>query len=188
MLFTTTVSAMTLNFGYPEYNEIKIDNRREGFHKPLFIVDNSLYVPLRELMDKIDIPIQWNEEEALAEIEPSYKDNYQPVENLYAFTEWKEDGVIPDKETALAVGKLLLEKYMDGTQLEFENESGIYYLDAVYSPADNSWRVYQAKIHKTGGGGGSGIYSPTIILNKFTGEVTLINTSVDNEYYNLPSQ
>ena len=92
------------------------------------------------------------------------------------YTLLKEGGVLPDEETALAVGKIILEKYI-GKPLEYETDEKIYYLSVTYREDRNAWNIQQFFDYKDGRHwAASGIYLPNITLNKNTGEVMFINT------------
>lgn len=91
-------------------------------------------------------------------------------------TAFRDEGVIPDEETALAVGKIILEKYA-GKKMEYETDEKRYYLIATYFKETNTWCIMQWFDYKNGGGwAASGIYLPYVKINKSTGEVLYINT------------
>jgi len=146
------------------------NTQRMNFKNPVYIIDNLTYVPLREFSEKLGIKVDWEEEKK--QVKLLVNDKRIDVGDD---TEYKDDGVIPDKETALIVGKTILEKYL-GRPLEYEAEEGTYYLRAIYHSKDNSWRVEQMCDYKVGGGGGTGPSNPfpVIVLNRNTGEVIYI--------------
>ena len=154
--------------------KVKKGDEEIGFSDTIFTSNDKMYVPLRELCEELRIPLEWNEEreEAVMEI------NNKKIE-VSDKTEYKEEGVIPDEETALAIGKIILEKYV-GKRLEYETEEEIFYLYASYDQEANCWIIGQDMKYKDGRllifGDGNGSYIPEVILNKNTGEVIYINT------------
>lgn len=94
-------------------------------------------------------------------------------------TQLKKDGVIPDEQTALAIGKIILERYTEKS-LEYETDDKVYYLTAKFDEHCNGWRVCQMfkyKDENRGWSAGDKFYIPTVILNKQNGEVLYINTN-----------
>ncbi|MBE7011372.1 MAG: hypothetical protein E7415_01715 [Ruminococcaceae bacterium] len=90
----------------------------------------------------------------------------------------KNGGVIPDEETALVVGKAILEKYTE-KPLEHETEDKIYYLEVEYLDQQNAWRICQTfryKDENKGWSAGGKFYRPYVVISKQTGEVLSINT------------
>ena len=81
-------------------------------------------------------------------------------------------------EIAYNIGKILLEKY-SGKSLEYVKDNKTFYLTVDFHEETNTWLVYQTfKYNEEGGwiASGSGLYVPSIELNKNTGEVISINT------------
>ena len=158
-------------FEVSNYN-IRLGNTQITTQYPSFIEDNRMYVSIRNLCDILGIPIYWNEDKNEVHI-----DIYNKRVSVSDKTEYKEQGVIPDKETALIVGKAILEKYSD-KQIEYETEDKIYYLEAKFLEEYNAWSVYQTFKYKYKGGWvvGDKFYRPTIIISKNTGEVISLNT------------
>lgn len=137
----------------------------------IYINNDRTYIALRDMCDKLNIPLEWNSEKR--EIKIDIYNKKVPISNNTLF---RENGVIPDEETALSIGRIILEKYM-GKSLEYETDEKKYYLKATYIKESNSWDVTQFFDYKDGRGWtGSGIYLPNIKLNKNTGEVIYINT------------
>ena len=130
-------------------------------------IDGTLYVPLRETFEFLKTPVTWDEESRTATVDMNNKIlDVEPEDSR------KEGGVIPDEETAYNVGKLLLEKYV-GRELEYETDIGVFYLKVTERPY--TWLINQQCDFKIkGGGGGTGFYSPSIILDRNTGEVIKI--------------
>lgn len=151
-------------------NTVKIGNDNVRFKNNIYLIDEKTYIPIRELSEKLRIPISWDEEKHMVELLPNLK-----TIRVSEDTELKSGGVIPNKEIAYKIGKVILEEYI-GKSLEYETEKGSFFLKTTYHPKDNTWRISQECKYKKGGGGGTGIYSPTIVLNKNTGEVIYIST------------
>lgn len=153
-----------------ENNSIKIGTEDIEFENNIYNIDNKIYVPVRELFEKLCIPVAWNEVQDQAEILIDYKTIYTSKE-----TELKEEGVIPDEQTAHEIGKIILEKYA-GETMEYETEEKTYFLHVYFQEESNSWIVSQTYKFKNKGGGFSGLSVPYVVLNKNTGEVKSINT------------
>jgi|GEM_PF-1989302 len=172
LVVSTTVVFANVSgiFELVDYN-IKIGNDVVKLQYPMYINDGRIYVSLRGICDKLGIPIEWNNENR--EVEMDIYNKKIPVSDKTLF---REDGVIPDEETALAVGKTILEKYV-GKSLEYETDEKIYYLKVTYIKESNVWNVTQFFDYKDGRGwAASGVYLPNVKLNKNTGEVMYINT------------
>lgn len=142
-------------------------------HLSNVLVDNgTTYVPLREICWELGYYANWEQDNWAVNIFPyeSKKINVSPTTKL------KDEGVIPDKETALTIGKAMLEKYA-GKELEYENEEVVYKLDATYLENEEAWLVIQTFKFKNplSGGGADYNYFPQIKLNKYTGKVLYIN-------------
>lgn len=151
---------------------VKLGNSNVDLQGKMFFMDNRLFVPLRRICDELRIPITWDDKTQEAKM-----DIYKKEIEVSDGTQLKEEGVIPDEETALAVGKLLLEKYA-GRELEYETEKRTYYLRAVYIEEECAWIVVQNFVYKNPNAFGSTDFSkfPTIKLSRKTGEVLYINT------------
>lgn len=169
MLLSSTI-AIAASIHQTKNNTIKIGANDMKFMNDIFNINDMIYVPIRELSEKMGIPIVWNQSSNQVELLTNFK-----TVSVEGQLKSDDTSVIPDEETAYNVGKIILEKYM-GKSLEYETDTGIYYLAVKYHPLDNSWRISQECRYKAGGGGGTGIYSPTIVLNKNTGEVIYIYT------------
>lgn len=162
----TTVSAFALS----DYN-IRLGNDNITMKYPSFVQNDRVYVSIRNLCDALGIPIYWNEGE-----NEVYMDIYNKKVPVSDKTSFKEDGVIPNEEAALAIGKIILEEYA-GRSLEYETDEKIYYLKVTYIKETNAWNVTQFFEYKDGRRWtASGVYLPTVKLNKNTGEVMNINT------------
>ena len=170
LIMAISTIAMAANVCLVSSNVIKIGAENVRFYNEIYNINDKIYVPIRDLAEEMKIPIEWNEEKNQVELLTDFK-----AISVSDNTQINEMGVIPDEETAYAVGKVILEKYV-GRTLEYETEKGIYFLKVTYNRLDNSWSVSQECKYKIGGGGGTGVYSPTVVLNKNTGEVTFINT------------
>jgi hypothetical protein len=173
-VLTSVVFATNIGmFEMPDCN-IRIGNYAVKLQYPIYVNDDRIYVSLRSICDELGIPIKWDSKknEAIMDI----YNKKVPVSDKTLF---REDGVIPDEQTALAVGKAILEKYAD-KPLEYETSDKIYYLEAMFDKQYNSWRVSQTFKYKDkdcGWSAGDDFYIPTVILNRQTGEVLYINTN-----------
>lgn len=158
-------------FERSDYN-IRLGNDNIIMQYPSFVQNNRLYVSIRNLCEALGIPVYWNDDEN--EVHVDIYNKKVPVSDK---TEYKEEGVIPDEEMALTIGKAILEKYA-GEQMEYETEDKIYYLNAEFLEQYNAWRIYQTFEYKNGGvwNVGDDFYSPTVTLSKSSGEVIFINT------------
>jgi len=154
--FTQTIKIGSSDFKPDDFNYVKNDR---------------VYVPLRSFCDSIGVPVTWNNETNVVDV-----NIYNKKISTSQKTEYKDDGVIPDEETALAIGKVLLEKY-SGKTMEYETDDKIFYLKAEYIQEINSWDIIQWHDYKDGRKWiASGIYLPKVRINKSTGEVMYINT------------
>ena len=136
-----------------------------------WIKNNRIYVPLRSFCDFIGIPVVWNNETKDVDI-----NIYNKIISTSSKTVYKDEGIIPDEETALTIGKVILEKY-SGKTMEYETDDKIFYLKAQYLKDVNAWDIIQWFDYKDGRNwAASGIYLPSVRINKNTGEVVYINT------------
>ena len=136
-----------------------------------------MYVPLREFCEKTGFIISWDG----AKNEASVVTGKQGVV-LGEETEHKNEGVIPDKETAITVGKAILERYVEKTYYVGEDGISTYYWDAYYLEDSDSWRVVRTSKLNTENAIQSGIgYCPSIILSRSDGKVTYISTRLTHK-------
>lgn len=150
---------------------VKIGTDIADLKYPVYMINDRIYVSLRDFCDELGIPLKWNDEKNEVEID-KYNKNVQVCNK----TELKDEGVIPDANTALIIGKAILEKYA-GKPMEFETSDKIYFLKADYFKENNSWIVYQTYKNKNGEiWAAEGIPIPSIAINKSNGEVLYINT------------
>lgn len=172
------LGALVLLMAYSIYADnnfrIKLDNEVLEFKNATIIQNDKIYIPLREMCDKLCIPIEWNEQDDEIYVDIAHK---KPL--VSERTTYKEEGVIPDEETAYQVGKLLLETYV-GHPLEYEDEYRVYWLETTFLEEENAWQVCQKSIAQEGVATcvrpGTTIYLIEIKLNKNTGEVLYINS------------
>lgn len=139
-------------------------------HEPL-LLDGVTYIPLRECAEKLGLEVEWNAESRKIEVDT----NHRNIQHLEDDTEViKEQGVIPDEETALAIGKIILEKAL-GQRVEYQDGDRELQLHATYYTKLNGWKIYQTGTYKGISYYGTNRPSPFVVLNKSTGEVTYIN-------------
>lgn len=138
-------------------------------HEPL-IVDGVTYVPLRECAEKLGFQVEWDNETRLIQVDTYHKRilGQSRAEII------DEQGVIPDEETALAVGKAILEGAM-GRSVEYQDGERKFYLTAQYHPLDNAWRIDQIGKYEDRSWGGGNYNAPFVALNINTGEVIYID-------------
>ena len=159
-------------FKIENYNVI-IGNEVIKLQYPIFAQDSRFYISIRNLCDELGIPIHWNGENREIKV-----DIYNKKIQVSEETSFKEEGVIPDSETALIVGKAILEKYAE-KPMEYQTNDKIYFLEVEFLEKYNAWKIGQTfkykdknKLWSVGGG----FYRPNVVLNKQTGEVLYINT------------
>lgn len=139
-------------------------------HEPL-LLDGVTYVPLRECAEKLGYQVEWNQERRRIEIDTSSRN----VQDLRANTEGvAEQGVIPDEETALAIGKIILEKAL-GQPVEYQDGERKLWLEVHYHTVYNEWRIYQLGTYEGDFYYTTNYFTPMVALNKSTGEVTRID-------------
>ena len=153
-------------------NTIKIGQNDVKLQYPAYIHNDRLYVSIRGLCNKLGIPIEWNSENGEVKLNVNNKKVTVADKTLY-----NDDGVIPDEETAIAVGKIILERYA-GIPMEYETDLRTYYLRAEYLKDENAWLVVQNFKNKNQEVGGSTDFADfaNVKLNKNTGEVLYVNT------------
>lgn len=152
---------------------IKSGSNIVEFQHSTFMKNDRIYVSLRDICDMLGVPVFWDDKEKEARLEL-----YDRRINVSDKTESKTEGVIPDEETALSIGKIILEKYM-GKSLEYETDDKIYYLKVAFDKRYNGWCVSQTFRYKDDNAVlvvGDVPYVPNIVLSKQTGEVLYINT------------
>lgn len=172
LIAATQLVVMAANVYLANSNVIRIGAEDMKFNNDIYTIDEKIYVPIRELSEKIRIPILWDGGKNQVELLTDFKTVHTSEK-----TQLKEDGIIPDEETAHEIGKVILEKYA-GEAMEYETDERIYFLIVKFQEQYNSWRVTQTYKFKdeNKGWGSSGIYVPEVILNRNTGEVISINT------------
>lgn len=147
-------------------------------HEPL-LLDGVTYIPLRECAEKLGYQVEWDQERQQIKIDTSRRN----VQDLRTNTEGvAEQGVIPDEETALAVGKIILEKAL-GQPVEYQIGDRKLWLSADYYPVYNEWRVSQAGTYEGDFFYYTNYFTPMVALNKSTGEVTRIDLEPKAEKY-----
>lgn len=150
---------------------IKIGVDDVEFNYPVFINEGNTYVSLRDICKELRIPVYWDEQARVAVI-----DKYNSEIIVSTLTERKKEGVIPDEETALAIGRIILEKY-SGEKYEYETKNVKYFLEVEFIEEYNVWKVserYELKREPPNCAfGGPLAY---VYLSKSTGEVININT------------
>ena len=152
-------------------NPIMIIGTEESeFDNPIYVINDRTYVPIRELCDKLGIPILWNSENR--QITMDINNKKVPYDQTEANADLT-NGVIPDADTAKSVAKTILESCM-GKPVEYKEGDYEFYLTVDFSNEQNSWVVSQYAKHR-GDFFGGGNVSPMIRLNKSTGEVIDIN-------------
>ena len=167
MLGVLTMSAFTNESEYKiKWGEFDLE-----LNLPIIMQDDRIYVSIRSLSEALNIPIEWNED--TGEVHLDVYNKQILVDNP---DNYKEDGVIPDAETARSVGKIILETYL-GKEMEYETDERIYYLEAWKFPTENVWIVRQLYEYKDGRlWTATGCQSYQVVLNASTGEVMMIAT------------
>lgn len=151
--------------------ELTVDHKTlELEHEPL-IVDGVTYVPLRECAEKLGFNVEWNGETRCIDVDTYHKEILNKKDEAEIID---EQGIIPDEETALAVGKAILESAM-GRSVEYRDGARELYLTATYYPFDNNWRIDQLGKYEGRFWSGGNYNAPFVALNKNTGEVTYID-------------
>ena len=186
LVFTTVFMAAASGADWLEDEENHVPWIEKGRHNSIYIfgaggecefeneilyIDGKTYAPLRELMGFMNIPVEWLEPNGLAVIDLNHKtlrvEGEAPV----------VDGIIPDEETALKFGKMILEQ-QTGTKMEYTTTKARFYLHAHYWEDINTWSVWQtAEWYEDYPGGSSGYDYPEIDFNASTGEVTFLCTN-----------
>lgn len=174
MIFSLSASTivMAADMRLTSSNVIRMGVENIEFSNDLYMIDEKMYVPIRELSEKMRIPIMWDEEKGQLELLTDFKEV-----SVNDKTELKEKGVVADESVAYQIGKIILESYT-GETLEYETDERIYFLQVQFQEKSNSWRISQTYKFKNNKGWTSGdaFYTPTVVLNKNTGEVISINT------------
>lgn len=162
-------AAAGVSWRQAENNSVVIYEDEMEFENPIYNVDGLTYVPLRELGEKLRIPVGWNEIKKQAELETRNKRILKTEA-----TELVNDQIIPDEATALAMGRAILEG-QTGRKMEYKTSYGEYYLNVWDYENLNVWRVSQWVDLNEGGIGVNYDISPTVWLNKNTGEVMYLH-------------
>lgn len=156
-----------------------VDYETQRFeHEPL-VLDGVTYVPLRECAEKLGYQVEWDQVRQRIEVDTSRRN----VKDLRTNTEdIIEQGVIPDEETALAVGKIILEKAL-GQSVEYQDGDRKLWLEADYHTAYNEWWICQVGSYEGELCYWTNYFTPFVALNKSTGEVTRIDLEPTAEKY-----
>jgi Copper amine oxidase N-terminal domain. len=175
IVLASTVSFASGNtFQLASYS-IKLGNSVVELNSPIYASDGKTYVSLRDICDELRIPIYWDSEKSEVVV-----DIFNKTVQVSDKTEFKEAGIVPDEETALAIGKIVLETYA-GRPMEYETDEKIFYLRATYIEKQNAWNVVQFFDYKEDGkgwamGGMGGIDMCRVVISRLTGEVLSIST------------
>lgn len=172
-IFCVVILAVTVVSVYAliDVNRVIIINSREvKFDNPLYVIEDRTYVPIRELCNKLGIPVLWNSEKGQISLDIN---NKEVPHNETEANAVLSNGVIPNAETAKSIAKTILESCI-GKPVEYQEDGYEFYLTVEFSEKQNLWIVTQyARYNGKPFGGGN--ISPIIYLNKSTGEVTRIN-------------
>ncbi|MBQ3055520.1 MAG: hypothetical protein IJC88_05390 [Oscillospiraceae bacterium] len=188
LVFTTVFMAAASGIDWLPDEENHVPWIEKGRHNSIFIfgaggecefeneilyIDGKTYAPLRELMEFMRIPVEWWEINGLAVINPCMKEIYLDGEPPVV------DGIIPDEETALKFGKMILEQ-QTGTKMEYQTLHARFYLRVSYMEGINAWDVWQdAEWFGESPGNGHGPFKPCVRINKATGEVIYLCTNCE---------
>lgn len=150
--------------------ELTINSEASNLKNEPLLKDGVTYVPLRECAENLGFQVAWDEETKTIDVDTYHK----TVPNLVEAEIVAEQGAIPDEATAISVGKAILEAAM-GRSVEYQDGEREFYLTATYYKKDNAWRVDQAGRYEGKAWYGTNFYTPFVVLNKNTGEVTSMN-------------
>lgn len=147
-----------------------VNGEAKSFKNELFLKDGVTYVPLRECAEEWGFQVEWNEKDRQIEVDTDHK----VVPDLVEAEVIVEQGVIPDEETALAVGKAILEAAM-GRSMVYQDGERELRLTAYYYEGINAWIVYQTGRYEGRMWYGTNLHRPYVVINKNTGEVISID-------------
>ena len=170
IIFTVLVTMLVFTgmAGLPDHLiKINWDSQILSLESKPIMINDRVYVPIRSLGDSLNKSVDWDGETNTVYITSDNK-------KIGAFDGEKnvEKEIIPDEETAIAIGKLYLERYTSGS-VEYENSDKVVYLKAYRQ--DTLWHIYQTFYYKDGRGWAGSIDSCSIKINAENGEVVYID-------------
>ena len=174
LLITMYISAIAVMASPIPNSKLHLGAWEVELEYPMIEKDGRMYVSIRELGELMNIPVYWDA--GTGEINFDIDHKKVPYSGD---TKTVEEGMIQDKETAIAVGRAILES-LTGRKMEYEDGDFTYFLQAYYNEKFNMWSVSQDAHYK-----GDIFYaanyvlSATIWLDKATGEV--VSISIDKK-------
>lgn len=157
---------------YAEGTSLSFNGKYIYLEKPMYIIDGSIYAPLRNIFEKNNFSVAYNELNRAAEVTEAESRVEASDKTVLVNGE-----IICDEAAALAVGGAILQSHAGA--MEYETEDGAYFLSAEYNSETGNWRVYQSfryNDEQKGWQRSENFYVPTVELSGKTGEVKYINT------------
>lgn len=157
---------------YDENTYIKFNGEYLSLEKPMYIIDGSIYAPLRNIFEKNNFKVEYDGLNKIVEVTET-KGKVEVSDK----TALVNNAIIHDEATALAVGGAILQSHAG--IMEYETDDGYYYLSAKYNSETDNWKVFQSFRYKDEHKGwqpGEDFYVPSVELSRQTGEVKYINT------------
>ena len=169
LLITMYISAIVVMASPMPNSKLHLGAWEVELEYPMIEKDDRLYISIRELGELMNIPVYWDADTGGVNFDIDHKKVPYSGD-----TKIVEEGMIQDKETAIAVGRAILES-LTGRKMEYEDGDFTYFLQAYYNEKFNMWSVSQGARYK---GyvfyAASYVLGPTIRIDKATGEVVSI--------------
>ena len=73
LIIVTSIVAFAANIYLANSNVIRIGAEDVKFNNEIYLIDEKTYVPIRELSEKMQVPIIWNEEDNKVELLTDHK-------------------------------------------------------------------------------------------------------------------
>ena len=152
-------------------NQVQISTLFYTFSNDIFIKDSRLYVPIRELANILNIPIEWDEEKKIAKLLPENKRVMMIIGETNQIDK-SSFCVVPDEGTAYNIGKIVLESVLQESVV-FNSKEWSSELEVSYEESTNYWLVTQKVYYK--GNLYNGVNANNnVLINKNTGEIIKI--------------
>ena len=163
--------------GLPESSiKIRKNDKILALENEPVMINDRVYVSVRNLCEAFGMKVDWDGET-----------NTVLIDEVNRRVTVSETGkkiageIIPDEETAIVIGKAVLEKYL-GKEVEYETDEKSVYLKAA--KFGNTWSVYQIFLFKNGKGWAGNIRTYSVKIDAYTGQIESIGTVSDIDKLN----